>query len=225
MIVAYDIRGYQLDAPAWMEQESFDIVAKIPSGATKSDVPLMLQQLLEERFGLKVRHELKPAPSYGLTVGKRGLRMKEYEMVLPEGFVEAAPSRLAGVDKEGLPIIPPGYATGMMISQNGQTGIAIARQPIASLCRLLSGILQRPVVDQTGLTGRYDVRLSFVTDDAPPATGPNTENTQVGVSRASDSAPALMDALLAQLGLSLESKVLPIDFLVVDHAEKQPSEN
>jgi uncharacterized protein (TIGR03435 family) len=66
---AYDVRLNQLSAPSWMDEERFDIVAKVPAGAVKSEIPLMLQSLLGDRFQLKVRHESKEMQAYALTVG------------------------------------------------------------------------------------------------------------------------------------------------------------
>jgi uncharacterized protein (TIGR03435 family) len=198
----------------------------VPAGAAKADVPVMLQNLLEERFRMKVHHESREAPAYALTVGKSGPRMMAYPMQLPEDIIEAP--RIAGLDKDGVPIIRQGYSTGMMGFQNGQATIAIARQPIASLCQFLSKILQHPVVDQTGLTGRYDVRLHFAADQIAsfPVSVPAGETGASTTSpEASDPAPTLIQALRNQLGLKLEPKRLPVDFLVVEHAEKRPTEN
>ena len=224
---AYEVPPHQLSAPSWMDDgERFDIVAKVPPGATKTDVPLMLQNLLEERFHLKVHHESREAPAYALTVGKNGSKTQEYAVPLPADIVEAA--RITGYDKDGVPIVRPGYSTGMMGSANGQTFIAIARQPIGSLCQFLSKILQTPVVDLTGLTGRYDVRLHFAVEQiAPLATSAPSGETGLSPAapQASDPAPTLVEAVQNQLGLKLEAKRLPVDFLVVEHAERRPTEN
>ena len=222
---AYDAMPYQLSVPSWMEEGArFDIVAKVPAGTTKAGIPLMLQSLLEERFHLRVRHESREAPAYALTVGKNGPKMNEYPALLPSDFIEAA--RVSGVDKDGVYIVAPGYATGMMGSLNGGTQISIARQPIRELCKFLSRILQQPVVDQTGLTGRYDVRLHFATYQVSPSPAPSGEEGASSMApEASDPAPTLFQALQTQAGLKLEPKRMPVDFLVVEYAEKSPTEN
>jgi len=70
--MAYDIAFYQLSAPDWMERDRFDIAARVPEGSTKEQLPLMLQRLLGERFGLKVHFEKREMPAYELVVAKRG---------------------------------------------------------------------------------------------------------------------------------------------------------
>jgi uncharacterized protein (TIGR03435 family) len=189
---------------------------------------LMLPSLLEERFQLKVRHELRETQAYALTVRKSGSKMKAYPMLLPEGVIEGGQPKFSGSDKDGLPVIPPGYATGVRGTSNGQTRIAMTLQPIEQLSDLLSYTLQRPVVDQTGLTGRYDFHLAFAAEGSvtPPAVPPlSGDGDAIATTQAADPAPTLMNAVQNQLGLKLEQKKLPVDFLVVDHAEKTPTEN
>src|SRR5271170_6446097 len=67
---AYDVKIYQIDAPAWVDNQFHDIVAKIPEGAAPDQAPAMLQTLLAERFGLKVHRESKSQPVYALLIGK-----------------------------------------------------------------------------------------------------------------------------------------------------------
>src|SRR5947207_312669 len=67
---AYNVKGYQITGPKWLDSERFDIVAKVPKGATKEEFRLMLQNLLAERFKLSLHHESKELPIYGLVVGK-----------------------------------------------------------------------------------------------------------------------------------------------------------
>jgi uncharacterized protein (TIGR03435 family) len=77
LINAYAVKGYQLSGPKWLDSERFDIVAKIPKGATKEQFRLMLQNLLAERFKLTLHHETKEFPMYALVVGKGGPKLKE----------------------------------------------------------------------------------------------------------------------------------------------------
>jgi uncharacterized protein (TIGR03435 family) len=106
-----------------------------------------------------------------------------------------------------------------MTTRNGVTRIAIARQPLSNLCSFLSRTLQRPIVDKTGLMGRYDAVLTFAAENLAP---PSLEAAQ-------DTAPphgaSLFGALQGQLGLKLEAKKLPVEFLVVESAEKTPVDN
>jgi uncharacterized protein (TIGR03435 family) len=220
---AYAPMPYQVDVPTWMEQgERFDIIATIPPGSVKSDVPSMLQALLVERFHLKLKHEIKDMPAYSLSLGKTGMKMKEYDAVLPDNIIEAL--KMSGLDSDGVPTVPPGYSTAMMYSANGQTFIAMARQPMERLCRFLSSALEYPVVDQTNLKGRYDVRLHFASEHTLPG-GAGAKGETSMTPNASDPSPTVIQAVQNQLGLRLELRKLPIDVLVVESAERQPTEN
>ncbi len=161
---AYDIKSRQGSLPSWMENEHFDIVAKVPAGATKPDVKMMLRHLLEERFHLKVGYESRQTTAFALTVGKKGIRMPAYPVALPEGFTEATPKFRDGIDKDGFIIIPQGYATGVTSAANGVIRLSFSRVPVSILCSALANVLEAPVIDQTGLSGRYDIRLMFAQD-------------------------------------------------------------
>jgi uncharacterized protein (TIGR03435 family) len=225
---AYAPLPYQLEAPPWVDDERFDIVAKIPAGTRRDDLPLMLQSLLEERFLIQVGHRSRDMKAYALTVGKTGSKMQEYPITLPEDFISKA--RISGLDKDGVPIIAPGYTTAMMgpwPGFPGRTAIAVARQPISALCSALSAILEEPVVDQTGLAGRYDIRLHFATEPDGSAELPASSQRSQDPPEAQVpvGAPPLPAAIREQLGLNLERKKVPVDFLVVKHIERTPSEN
>src|SRR5664279_6215744 len=74
---AYGVKNYQVTGPGWLDTERYDITAKVPKGATKDDLKLMLQGLLAERFKLTLHHETKELPMYALVVGKGGPKLKE----------------------------------------------------------------------------------------------------------------------------------------------------
>lgn len=74
---AYNVKGYQITGPKFLDGDRFDIVAKVPKGATKEEFRLMLQNLLAERFKLSLHRETKELPIYGLVVGKNGHKLKE----------------------------------------------------------------------------------------------------------------------------------------------------
>jgi len=74
--MAFKVKSYQVSGPEWMKAQRFDILAKMPEGATKDQVPEMLQALLEERFQLKVHRENRDYAVYGLMVGKGGSKLR-----------------------------------------------------------------------------------------------------------------------------------------------------
>ena len=141
---AFKVKLEQIAGPAWLEQDCFDIVAKPPAGTATAQIPAMLQALLIERFKLAARKEDRPQPIYALVVDKGGPKFKEAEVSTnfrrgaPPGsvFFRSAP------DKQGF----KGNLT------------------MATVAKYLSGNLQRPVQDFTGLTGAYEIDLSWTPD-------------------------------------------------------------
>jgi uncharacterized protein (TIGR03435 family) len=237
---AFNVKGYQI-----LESERYDIIAKIPKGATKEQFQLMLQSLLAERFKLKLHRESKDLPIYALVVGKSGVKMKESpkEDATADGAAPAPPpSSNAGfgqvkIGKDGMPQLPPGGRGGMMMMMNGsRMKMQASRQQAGQIAEMLGNQLGRPVVDQTGLTANYDYTLDYAPDESTRMPGmagmapPPADGGGGGVGGASSgpsdaSGPSLMTALQEQLGLKLESKKGPIELLVIDTLDKVPSEN
>jgi len=236
LTTAYAVQPYQVIGPDWLDIERFDIAATIPEGATKDDVKLMLQNLLAERFHLTLHHESRELPLYELTVAKNGPKMKpsvedpnpapEQRVPLPTG-------------KDGLPQLQPGRRGMMMMSRPGGAHMAANLQTLAMFAQILSSQLRSPVVDKTGLTGTYDFVLDFTLDrfqgfdglggppppPPPPAAGASAAPGAPLAAPPQDEAPSIFVALQEQLGLRLEKKKGPVDVLVIDHADKVPTEN
>ena len=211
---AYSLRNFQLSGPTWLREERYDIVAKIPAGATPEQFNLMLQNLLRERFNLSFHRESRTFPVYALTLGKNGAKLKESSKAAepppPAGTV------IGGADDKGFPSLPPGYSGVVARPANGRLYMTGQRVSLAKLTPSLEnrmGGVDRPIVDETGLTGEYDFKLEF-------------EWRRPGaVDTASDPAPSVFSALEKELGLKLEEKRLPFDVLVIDRLDKVPTEN
>lgn len=240
---AYDIKNYQLTAPDWLNQERFDIDAKIPTGATKEQAGIMLQNLLAERFHMVVQRGSKEFQGYELVVSKGGHKLKESSpedaafdqtQPPPPGSAPPPPPRPG---PGGLMQLPkqdrPGLMVMMRMSPKGAiTQLSARAQTTKQLLDVISNQLSRPVNDGTGLTGKYDFKLEFSGDmpmgmggmlPPPPPGGaglnpPSTESPE-------DLAPALPTALQQQLGLRLESKKIPLLTITVEKADKAPTEN
>jgi uncharacterized protein (TIGR03435 family) len=251
---AYGVKGFQISGPGWLDSERYDIVAKVPRGATKAEFMAMLQNLLAERFKLTLHREKKDLPMYALVVGKNGPKLKESvdepapkEGDAPKGggpadgpLADRGMGKMA-MGKDGFPVLPPGSggrgATAMML-MNGNARMTAGGQSMAGLAEMLSGQLDLPVVDMTGLTGKYDFTLYFAPEGGlalkagmlgPPPAGPPPGEGGPGMPAASapdgQSNPSLFAALQEQLGLRLEQRKGPVDLLVIDHLEKAPVEN
>lgn len=202
VMMAYDLRSFQLNAPAWMDTTRFSVMARIPPGTSRLQFERMLQTLLAQRFGLKGHFEKKNMMVYRLTIAKGGPKLKESEERL------ARPS-----DSVWRP--PPGGPPVRTMAHIDRKGDSVADLPT-----LLSNQLGRPVAGATGLRGRYDYSLSFLMEPGGRAAGPEASNGQqpeFGVS--------LIDAVRDQLGLRLEKQKGQAEILVVDGAEKVPTEN
>ncbi len=203
--IAYGIPRYRLSAPDWLGEARFDLVAKLPDGATREQFQLMLQNLLRERFHLALHHEQKEAQAYDLTVAKNGPKLQE-----ASDDPAPAPSPLRSpptLGPDGFPMLPPGRAAASR-TMNDKARTRFAAASMGDLAANLSSQLGRTVTDSTGLKGKYDFTLSWVRG------GPDA-----------DSGPTLFGAVQEQLGLKLTSTKAPVDTLVIDHIEKTPTEN
>src|SRR6185369_2271727 len=204
---AYGMKSYQMSGPNWLREARYDIMAKGPAGTRREDLPKMTQALLAERFKVQAHQETREIPAAVLTVGKDGPKLKE-----------AAPE---SGDGQG------GAQVGMSASESGVERLEVKGGTMSALVNTLTGLLGRPVVDKTGLTGRYDFTLEFSRSETagPNATGgfnepPRMPPPPVGAE------PALsVYTSIQQLGLRLTGQKLPMNVLVVDSADKAPVEN
>lgn len=214
---AYGIEYYQLSAPDWMLTTRFDLRATVPEGATKEQFRLMLQNLLADRFKLKVHHESRDIQRYELRVAKGGPKFKESKPGSAKDGAAAAPAPLKA-DKNGYPMLRGGMTMAIIRDK------ARAHWPemtMEMLAAQLSGQLG-PIIDATGLAGKYDIDLYWSAVNSLHASAPGADPT---VPASDPSGPTLQQALQDQLGLHLESKKGPVDFLVVDHMEEVPTAN
>ncbi len=235
---AYGVKTFQISGPAWLDTDRFDLLAKIPKGATKDDLKVMLQNLLAERFKLTLHREKKDLPIYALVVAKNGPKLKEASddaAAAPDAPPPPPPGGRVTVGKDGFPQMPKGGRGGlMMMMNNGRLRLVGNKQPVSAMTDMLSNQLGRPVVDMTGLTGKYDFTLDFMPEEGqmmkgpmgampppPPGAGPGPGDAGLD----SPSPANLFTALQEQLGLKLEPKKGSIDLLVIDHIEKTPTEN
>lgn len=106
---AYGVQDFQISGPGWLDSERYEIVAKVPKGATKDQFKVMLQNLLAERFKLTLHHETKELPLYALVVAKNGPKLKE--AAAPPAATDGADPKDAGAAASGPPP-PPGPGSG-----------------------------------------------------------------------------------------------------------------
>jgi uncharacterized protein (TIGR03435 family) len=231
--IANDVRDFQVTAAAWMDTTRFDIVAKVPAGATREDFRAMLRNLLAERFKLASHKETKEASIYALIVGKNGSKLKESSKEAPpsDGGDTSGGGRIAmgppQRDKDGFPMLRGGRGNMMLMGPNGRLQMVGGHATMAQLAGNLSGQLGRPVIDMTGLTGEYDYRVEFTREGlvGPRGMPAPPPGMMPPAAEGGESGPSIFTALQEQLGLKLESRKGPVDLIVVDSAEKTPTEN
>jgi uncharacterized protein (TIGR03435 family) len=184
--IAYKIKPYQLTGPDWMTAQRFDIQAKLPEGATKDQLPEMMQSLLADRFKLTIHRDTKEHSIYALVPGKNGIKMKESEPDVPAAAAEpgappAAPpgsgGMVVGSGENQVRIKPSGDGKGfsvgggpagpmkMSMGEGGLMRMEFAKMSMAALADILSRFVDRPVVDMTELKGIYQVALSLSMDE------------------------------------------------------------
>jgi uncharacterized protein (TIGR03435 family) len=210
----------QISGPAWLGSERYSVVAKVPPGTTKEQLRLMWQDLLAERFGLKLHFTTKDFTVYELSVARNGPKLRK---------ADEGPER----QEPGFPVLAPGTRFGRSIVPPRNVLYTFRDYSMAEFIQLLAIPLSEEsaqlyagaftvakVIDKTGLDGQYDFTFEFAgrmyAGGAFPPPLPDGET---------DTAPTLLDALQQQLGLQLEKKKAKLDVLVVDHVDKVPTEN
>jgi uncharacterized protein (TIGR03435 family) len=216
---AYKMTDGQVEAameqvPDWTKTARFDIEAKVEGDPTKDQMRLMMQSLLAERFNLKIHHETRQVPVFVLVLAKPGKRGPK---LVPHPASDTSCSNAPSVPEPaaartvvgGFPVtcgvlenLPPSFPGSFAWGYRNATMATIASQMMSF------GMLDRPVIDQTGLTGNYDFRIQF-TPESPGFDAPG---------------PTFIEALKEQAGLKLVPGKRPIDIIIVDHLER-PTEN
>jgi uncharacterized protein (TIGR03435 family) len=242
MRVAYKVKAYQVSGPEWITAERYTVTAKMPAGADRDQVPDMMKALLAERFGLTFHRETKEQNIYALVVMKSGLKLQE-----------SAPDDAATANVPGGPATPqsatptdggaqvrvnvtsdttgtvqqstPNGNMKMLPRENGMR-LELSKMNSTGMVDWLGRFVERPVLDMTELKGRYDLTIDVGFGDMMAlARG-------VGMSVPVQLPPGAMDpgnsavfTAIQQYGLKLEPRKAPIDMLIIDHADKTPTEN
>jgi uncharacterized protein (TIGR03435 family) len=224
--LAYNIKLPQVSGPEWLGSQRFEIAAKLPDGANMSQVPAMLQTLLEDKFGLKSHRDNKEFPVYTLEVAKSGLKMKESET-----------DTNAGAPPPSVNVAASGSAAGVSVNLGGGSYYSFANSRFEAkklamqrFVDILIRFMDRPVVDMTGLKGNYDFILDVSQEDYNAMLIRAALNSGVVLPpqalRALDiSSGDSLAIALQKVGLSLTPRKAPLEVLVVDSIQKAPSNN
>jgi uncharacterized protein (TIGR03435 family) len=193
--MAWNVKDFQVSGgTGWMDSEHYDIDAVAAEPFKKDEYREMLKTLLAERFGLAVHSEMQDKQGYALVVAKNGSKLRP-------------------------PVEDPSVQFSM--TPSGDTTLKAPNVSMAQLASALSNSLGAIVVDKTGIEGRFDASFQWTPDQpmrlksGDPAPAP-TPDAAPG--------PSIFTAIQERLGLRLESRKVPTEVIVIDHANR-PSEN
>jgi uncharacterized protein (TIGR03435 family) len=217
---AYTVQAFQIvGGPGWIDSERYTLEAKAGGNASRAEIFLMLQSLLEDRFQLKVHRETRELPVYTLVPARSGLKLpppKEGSCV--ESTTDTIPEPSRGR-------MQPAVQGQAPLARCGSVGV-MAAPPAARMqggkvlmpefIRMLSMVLGRPVIDKTGFSGLFDVRLDFLPDEMTAMLPPPPPDAV----SADSNVPSILTAMQEQLGLRLESTTGPVEVIVIDHVER-----
>jgi uncharacterized protein (TIGR03435 family) len=218
--MAYDVKDYQIIGPEWLASERFDIVAKRPDGVEgEKALRGMMASLLQDRFKMTLHRETRDLPAYALVVGKGGLKIKE------------VPPDTDGVDNSKVDVnVTGGGQGGTTVNLGGgsslsyqMTTMTAKKVTFASITDSLSKFLDRPVVDMTGLNGRYDFTLEY--------SAAELRNLVKASGADASMIPDFGDPTISiftsveTLGLKLEGRKAPVEVIVIDSVQKTPTAN
>jgi uncharacterized protein (TIGR03435 family) len=216
----HEVESLRKQLPGWALNEQYDIQAKSENHeATKDDMRMMMRSLLADRFKLAIHTSTEQVSVYAMVLAKPG---KLGPKLLPHPASDTSCSDAIPSNAPGSPPAPPtvaggfpvicGGAAGVPPSVPGRLAVGYRNVPLPLIALQLTGIggLDRPVIDQTGLTGNYDFLVEFSPELPPGVTPPANFDT---------AGPAFQQALMEQTGLKLVSQKGPVDVILIDHID------
>ena len=223
--MAYKMKYYQITGPDFLRSDHYDIAAKLPEGAERSQVPDMIKNMLVDRFKLQFHKEAKATPVYGLVLAKGGLKLTPVDPN-PSGLPPSDVT-VGGSGSRGAFTISYGKDAYFTISNNK---FEIKNLTMAAIADFLTRFVDKPVVDMTETKGTYEFSMEFQPEDfrgmmirAAIANGIQLPPQALQLLDQSSQA-SLYDALKS-VGLNLEARKAPIEMMIVDKIEKTPTEN
>jgi uncharacterized protein (TIGR03435 family) len=221
-----------VSGPSWASNNGAQLYAfeaTMPPETSQHDFELMLQRFLTEQFGLKIHHQPRLFPSFGLTQAPGGAKLKP--SVGPNG--PDFPVLPRSVGKDGFPVLPPGHGYGIALAPDGGYRVRFQNFGMQEFARYLMGWVTprgeptRYVLDETGLGATYDFTLAFSTGERDVRVGASIA-AEVGTPPESEpgGGPSIFRAVERQLGLKLvKGKNILLDTIVIDVAHRIPAGN
>lgn len=244
--LAYGVKAFDVTAPDALKQQRFEISAVMPEGATREQLPQMVEAMLKDRFKLVARKDTKEQSVYGLEVAKGGHKMKEAPPLAEKPADTPPPNSGAAIQQMRA---NPGaggtfsFAAGdagtqkITVSPDGNLRIELERLTMAQLAETLGTFVDLPVVDKTNLSGAFQVALDLTRADLagiiskvagagmlPAGALAGAPGGGANGLTAADPGGTIM-ASIQKMGLRLEKTKGPVSALVIESAEKLPTEN
>jgi uncharacterized protein (TIGR03435 family) len=208
---AYDVKYFQVVGLGSRGGGIYDVAVKVQPGTTKERFRVMLQKFLADRFHMELHRDVREMQGYDLIVAKSGPKMR---WAPDEGTlartVQVPPTASSDIslDRDGFPILPPGKAG--MLSLNGRARMQGVGDTMDQLAAKIEHQLDLPVVNSTGLSGKYDFSLYWAGEPAPGG---------------DSSGPSIFSAVESDLGLKLVPKKASVPVIMIDHVDSGPSGN
>jgi uncharacterized protein (TIGR03435 family) len=216
--MAYGIKHYQLSGPDWIvnrgSSDRFDVIATAGTPVSIDEVKQMLGPLVVERFHLTFHRETRELPVFELVIAKGGPKFEQSDGA---GGVQSVREKGGPKSKQSN---ESGGAQGM--KPDGQGGFFFRNWTMAAFANWLSGLpsVGRPVIDRTGLEGRYSFDANLFNFSKDTEADDSKRAMMSG-----DASDAVFSTLQTQLGLKLVAQKATIEIIVIDHADKIPTEN
>ncbi len=208
----------------------YDITANAPAGVKRDQFPLMLQKLLRDRFGMVAHGEMRELPVYELTLAQGSTRFTPLD---PPPVDQAGQSPRPRIvlsalpkDRDGWPVLPPDATGRFLASVPPYNRYMFRALPLSALVEHLGQILDRPVVDKTGLDGIYNYDLEVLRVERLPANASmSQEDRNRAMREADDQLVPNMLAGVVRMGLKVTSTKASVEVVVIDKLNDKPTEN
>ena len=226
--MAYGVKPQQIEGPDWLGQARFDLAATIPADGSAAQLEGMLQSLLADRFKMTMHREKKEFPVYTLGVARGGAKLQPSAAGPEPVTTEKQPevNVAAGGSSAGVGADLGGGSSFMF----GNNKLEVKKLTMTDFAEVLTRFVDRAVINETGLDGKYDATLELAPEDYMPVLIRSAVNAGVVLPpqalRMLDGANAdPFSNPLRTVGLTLESRKAPLDVIVVDAIAKTPTEN
>jgi uncharacterized protein (TIGR03435 family) len=223
LTIAYGVPPQRVTAPEWINSARFDVSATFPGGSTSEQFPVLVKNLLRDRFKLQAHLEKRESPVYALEIAPTGLKLTRIADEAPSNapFTVSSSSGPEGVS------VDLGQGASLVFNNKQFEAKKVTMQILAET---LGRFVDRPILDLTKLEGRFDVVFPMAQEDFMPMLIRSAVNAGITLppqAMAQLDLPSMgsVQSGLKSLGLTIEARREPLDVLVVDSIEKAPTEN